>query len=50
MKECISCEWMTEFVDNMGRTIYFCVNTESEAYLKETGLCGNCGLLQEAQP
>jgi len=50
MKECIKCEWMQPLIDSEGRSIYFCVNAESPAYLEETGLCGNCGLLQEVTP
>lgn len=41
---CVNCEWMKSLEDNMGRTIYFCMNTEGGNYLGETGLCGWCDL------
>lgn len=47
MKECAECEWCQCLEDSEGRTIYFCMDADSGAYLCETGLCGNCGLMDE---
>ena len=44
MRECATCEWMRGLEDSEGRTIYFCMDTDSGAYLEETGICGNCDL------
>jgi predicted RNA-binding protein with PUA domain len=44
MKECCDCEWMKSLVDSEDRTIYFCMNCDSPAYMEETGICGNCGM------
>ena len=43
MRKCIDCEWMKSLEDSEGRTIYFCMNAKSDAYLGETGTCGSCG-------
>ena len=45
MRECSECEWCVSITDSLGRNIYFCVDAESGAYLEETGIFGNCGLL-----
>jgi hypothetical protein len=38
---------MKGFEDSGGRWIDFCTNTQSGAYLEETGICGNCDLEEE---
>lgn len=45
--QCCDCEHMKGFEDSEGRWIDFCTNTESGAYLNETGICGNCELGEE---
>lgn len=47
---CAGCDWCKSLEDSMGRTIYFCMNAESSAYLEETGLCGNCTISAEDAP
>jgi len=47
MRECSNCEWMKSLVDSYGRSIDFCMNADSGAYLEETGICGNCDLDEE---
>ena len=47
MRECISCEWCTSLVDSLGRDVYICLDADSPAYMEETGICGNCGLLDD---
>lgn len=49
MKQCSDCEWMQGLEDSEGRWIYFCMDTDSGAYLEETGLCGNCDLESEIE-
>ena len=49
MRECSNCEWCQSIVDSMGRGLYICVDVESVAYMEETGICGNCGLLEEVE-
>ena len=39
---CAGCEWCKSLEDSAGRTIYFCMNADSTAYLEETGLLGGC--------
>lgn len=50
MRKCIDCSWMKSLEDSEGRTIYFCMNAESDAYLGETGTCGSCELEPETEP
>jgi hypothetical protein len=47
MRECCSCEYMQPLVDSFGRTVYFCMNCDSGAYMNETDICGNCDLESE---
>lgn len=47
MKECSDCEWCKGLEDSDGNMVYFCMDTESGAYLEETGICGNCDLESE---
>lgn len=39
---CAACDWCKSLEDSAGRTIYFCMNADSTAYLEETGLLGGC--------
>lgn len=39
---CAGCDWCKSLEDSAGRTIYFCMNADSTAYLEETGLLGDC--------
>ena len=44
IKQCSECDHMKGLEDSDGNWIYFCMDTESGAYLEETGICGNCTL------
>ena len=50
VRHCAACDWCKSLEDSAGRTIYFCMNAESGAYLEETGLCGNCTISAEDAP
>lgn len=47
---CATCEWLKSLEDSEGRTIYYCMNTESRAYGSESGICGECELEEGNTP
>jgi hypothetical protein len=47
LRECIDCDWCQSIKNSDGNYIYICVNTDSGAYLEETGICGNCDTDEE---
>ena len=47
VRHCAGCDWCKDLEDSKGRTIYFCMNADSGAFLEETDLCGNCTVSAE---
>lgn len=41
-RECCTCDCLETITNSRGETVYLCVNTDSPAYLSETGICGGC--------
>lgn len=40
--ECKDCKWRSGLTNSRNEVIYYCVNTESGAYLSEVGYCSEC--------
>lgn len=40
--QCVDCPYTKEFQNDQGETVMVCGNSQSGAYLEETGFCGNC--------
>ena len=47
IRPCAECKWCQELIDSRDESIFFCVNYESDAYLRRTSLLGWCTLEEE---
>jgi hypothetical protein len=51
LRECSDCKWCELITNSNSEYIWLCVDTESGAYMEETGPCGSCDLepLEESE-